>query len=124
VAATRTLYTLQGEVIATRTPGGLFYLHGDHLGSVALSVNAATGATSSQEFDPWGAVRSGGVPQTSLNYTGQRKDGTGLLYYHARYYDPALARWTSPTASCRGRPWARAGRWARWARISTARCGR
>jgi RHS repeat-associated protein len=41
-------------------------------------------------------VRSGGVPQTSLNYTGQRKDGTGLLYYHARYYDPALARWTSP----------------------------
>jgi hypothetical protein len=53
---------------------------------VALSVNAATGATSSQEFDPWGAVRSGSVPQTSLNYTGQRKDSTGLRYYHARYY--------------------------------------
>jgi RHS repeat-associated protein len=96
VVATRTLYPLQGQVVATRTPGGLFYLHGDHLGSVALSVNAATGATSSQEFDPWGAVRSGGVPQTSLNYTGQRKDGTGLLYHHARYYDPPLARWTSP----------------------------
>ena len=96
VVATRTLYPLQGQVVATRTPGGLFYLHGDHLGSVALSVNAATGATSSQEFDPWGAMRSGSVPQTSLNYTGQRKDGTGLLYYHARYYDPALARWTSP----------------------------
>jgi RHS repeat-associated protein len=96
VVATRTLYTLQGQVVAMRTPGGRFYLHGDHLGSVALSVNAASGATSSQEFDPWGAVRSGGVPQTSLNYTGQRKDGTGLLYYHARYYDPALARWTSP----------------------------
>jgi RHS repeat-associated protein len=96
VVATRTLYALQGQVVATRTPGGLFYLHGDHLGSVALSVNATTGATSSQEFDPWGAVRTGSVPQTSLNYTGQRKDGTGLLYYHARYYDPALARWTSP----------------------------
>jgi hypothetical protein len=42
VVATRTLYTLQGQVVATRTPGGLFYLHADHLGSVALSVNAAT----------------------------------------------------------------------------------
>jgi RHS repeat-associated protein len=63
----------------------------------------ATGATSSQEFDPWGAVRSGSVPQTSLNYTGQRKDGTGLLYYHARYYDPALARWTSPDSIVPGR---------------------
>jgi hypothetical protein len=61
VVATRTLYTLQGQVVATRTPGGLFYLHGDRLGSVALSVNAATGGTSSQEFDPWGAVRSGSV---------------------------------------------------------------
>ncbi len=31
-----------------------------------------------------------------LNYTGQRLDGTGLLYYHARYYDPGLARFISP----------------------------
>jgi RHS repeat-associated protein len=31
-----------------------------------------------------------------LNYTGQRKDDTGLLYYHARYYDPSLARFVSP----------------------------
>jgi RHS repeat-associated protein len=33
--------------------------------------------------------------QTPLNYTGQRLDGTGLLYYHARYYDPILARFIS-----------------------------
>jgi RHS repeat-associated protein len=31
----------------------------------------------------------------SLNYTAQRLDGTGLLYYHARYYDPTLARFVS-----------------------------
>jgi hypothetical protein len=36
------------------------------------------------------------VTQTSLNYTGQKKDDTGLLYYHARMYDPALARFVSP----------------------------
>ena len=49
-----------------------------------------------QSFDPWGAVRSGGVSSTEFNYTGQRKDdGTGLLFYNARYYDPALARFVS-----------------------------
>jgi RHS repeat-associated protein len=36
------------------------------------------------------------VPQTKVNYTGQKLDGTGLLYYHARYYDPTLARFVSP----------------------------
>ncbi len=87
-------------VVAERNSadGSLTYLHGDHLGSVALTSGSGTlGAlVSRQEFDPWGAVRSGGVSQTSLNYTGQRLDGTGLLHYHARYYDPGLARWVSP----------------------------
>ncbi len=50
---------------------------------------------SQQEYDPWGKVRTGGIGQTTLNYTGQRLDGTGLLYYHARYYDPGLARFVS-----------------------------
>ena len=36
---------------------------------------------------------SSGTAPTSYNYTGQRLDGdTGLLYYGARYYDPALMR--------------------------------
>jgi hypothetical protein len=30
-----------------------------------------------------------------MHYTGQRRDETGLLYYHARYYDPALGRFLS-----------------------------
>jgi RHS repeat-associated protein len=51
---------------------------------------------SQQEHDPWGKVRTGGIGHTTLNYTGQRLDGTGLLYYHARYYDPGLARFISP----------------------------
>ena len=42
-----------------------------------------------------GAVRGSGIAQTTLNYTGQRLDGTGLLYYHARMEDPVLARFVS-----------------------------
>ena len=40
-------------------------------------------------------MRGSGIAQTTLNYTGQRLDGTGLLYYHARMYDPVLARFVS-----------------------------
>ena len=50
---------------------------------------------SHQSFDPWGQIKSGAISATTLNYTGQRLDGTGLLYYHARMYDPVLARFVS-----------------------------
>ena len=40
-------------------------------------------------------MRSGGITSTSLNYTGQRRDDTGLLYYNARYYDPSIGRFIS-----------------------------
>lgn len=67
----------------------------DHLGSVSLATDSAGAVASAQEFKPWGEVRSGSVAQTTRNYTGQQLDGTGLLYYHARYYDPVLARFIS-----------------------------
>jgi hypothetical protein len=46
---------------------------------VRLAITATGALVSQQEFDPWGKVRSGGISQTSLNDTGQRLDGTGLL---------------------------------------------
>lgn len=52
---------------------------------------------SRQGFTPWGELRAGGgdVAQTTRDFTGQLKDGTGLLFYHARYYDPKLGRFLS-----------------------------
>jgi RHS repeat-associated protein len=44
----------------------------------------------------FGLLQFGGISQTNLNYTGQRRDESGLLYYHARYYDPVLGRFLSP----------------------------
>jgi RHS repeat-associated protein len=74
------------------------YLHSDHLGSVSVATNSSGSPVSRQDFDPWGKVRDPNtqVTQTKVNYTGQKLDGTGLLYYHARYYDPSLARFVSP----------------------------
>jgi len=75
--------------------GELVFLHSDHLGSVSATSNAAGTVAEAQNFDPWGALRSGGITSTEFNYTGQRKDaGTGLLFYNARYYDPVLGRFT------------------------------
>src|SRR6185503_1138940 len=72
------------------------YLHGDHLGSVSIATTSGGAIASQQEYTPFGSHRgSGDITQTSLDYTGQRLDGTGLLYYHARMYDPALGRFVS-----------------------------
>jgi len=78
------------------TVNTIIYLHTDHLGSVSVATNASGTPVSSQEYDPWGKVRSNGVTQTKVNYTGQKLDDTGLLYYHARMYDPQLGRFVSP----------------------------
>ena len=48
-------------------------------------------------YKPWGETRyTSGATPTSYQYTGQRKDATGLYFYNARYYDPYLNRFLSP----------------------------
>ncbi|HEX2912230.1 MAG TPA: RHS repeat-associated core domain-containing protein [Chloroflexia bacterium] len=95
---TKSLYQFNGKTVALRDSSTAIvsYLHADHIGSVSLVTNASGTATSQQEFTPWGSIRSGGVSETTLGYTGQRLDGTGLMYYHARYYDPAVGKFASP----------------------------
>jgi RHS repeat-associated protein len=95
----RRTYTLNGQAVAVRrltpTTNTVSYLHGDHLGSVSLATDYLGGVEAGQEFDPWGLVLSGGITATTRNDTGQHLDGTGLLYYTARYYDPAIGRFIS-----------------------------
>jgi RHS repeat-associated protein len=66
----------------------------DGLGSI-IGLSDATGAlTAWTKYDPWGTVlaSSGTIPQ--YGYTGREPDGTGLVYYRARYYDPRSGRFT------------------------------
>lgn len=59
--------------------GTLVYLHGDHLGNVSVATSSTRAVLDRQEYGPWGNLRSGGVTETTLNYTGQVRDGTRVL---------------------------------------------
>ncbi|MFZ6026388.1 MAG: RHS repeat-associated core domain-containing protein [Chloroflexota bacterium] len=88
----------------------VYYLVGDHLGSVSLSLcgslaGCATadgtvgyqGVVSRARYKPFGTLQtnSTGSSPTSIGFTGQRLDDTGLMYYGARYYSPTLGRFIS-----------------------------
>jgi len=75
-------------------PGTVYYLLGDHLGSTAITANSNGTLYTEQRYYPWGDTRynSPTTTPTAYQFTGQRKDATGLYFYNARYYDPSLGR--------------------------------
>ncbi|MGW4423233.1 RHS repeat-associated core domain-containing protein [Streptosporangium sp. NPDC004631] len=62
-----------------------------------LALGDQTGQmTASYAYDPYGNPTVSGDPAgNSLTYTGREDDGTGLMYYRARYYSPTLQRFIS-----------------------------
>ena len=84
------------ENFARVTSGAATGLLTDGLGStVALSNSAAT-TTATYGYSPYGETVKSGTDSTPMEYTGRENDGaTGLYYYRARYYSPALGRFIS-----------------------------
>ncbi len=82
------------EPLLRTTATGTQYYHQDGLGSVVAMSDAGGITTGTAHYDAWGnAVATiGTVPQ--YGYTGREPDETGLIYYRARYYDPAIGRFT------------------------------
>ncbi len=89
-----------------RQNGALTYLHGDHLGSAALTTNASGGRVSLERYYPYGGTRDGSMP---TDRAPRRRGGIhrpaprglpGLLRSfgrlrtgsNARQYDPVLGR--------------------------------
>jgi RHS repeat-associated protein len=90
-----------GQLTSYLTPDALRegsvtkWLHKDHLSSNRL-VTSQTGAVINRTaYSPWGQPLT--QPQQSKAYINERYDAdTGLMYLHARYYDPLLQRFLSP----------------------------
>jgi RHS repeat-associated protein len=78
--------------------GQTYRLIKDHLGSVRLVVNAATGEVAQRlAFGPWGEVLQDTNPGFQpFGFAGGLYDpATGLTRFGARDYDPEAGRWTA-----------------------------
>ncbi|MDH7486114.1 MAG: RHS repeat-associated core domain-containing protein [Anaerolineae bacterium] len=87
-------YYANGQRVAMRVGSTLYWLLTDHLGSTAITANSSGSRVAELRYKAWGETRyTDGITPTAYKFTGQRLDeGTGLYYYGARYYDPALGR--------------------------------
>jgi RHS repeat-associated protein len=77
--------------------GARRYYHTDLLGSTRAVVEGAT-VVESYDYDPWGLLLAGRTlgSGTKEGFTSKERDAeSGLDYFGARYYTPALGRWTS-----------------------------
>ena len=91
-------YQAGDQRVALRVNGVLRWLATDHLGSTSITADGVSGARLAElRYRPWGETRySWGATPTQRRFTGQVLDGVagGLYFYNARYYDPALGRFT------------------------------
>jgi RHS repeat-associated protein len=68
----------------------------DALGSALALADSAGAVQISYTYEPFGKTTATGASNTNpFQYTGRENDGTGLYYYRARYYQPALQRFIS-----------------------------
>ena len=100
VQAVTKYYAFGGKPVALRrgagTGGAVTYLASDHLSSVSMATSSTGAVLSESRFKPFGEMRwASGGSVTDLDFTGQRRDGFGLLDYNARYYSPTLGRFLS-----------------------------
>jgi len=88
-------------IIALRRAGhasdnGVKYLLSDHLGSTGVLVNQDGSVAARNYYHPYGDNRDGPFSAlTTKRFTGQYHEAAlGLYFYNARWYDPALGRFT------------------------------
>ena len=84
-----------------RKTGGttqLSYQHTDALGTPVAQTDASRNLLGTSTYLPYGGLyASTGIGNlTGPGYANQYVDDTGLIYMHARYYDPQLRRFIGP----------------------------
>ena len=74
--------------------GTEFALFADRQGSILAVVDPITGTVAAEyDYDAFGQVIQNGSLQQPFGFTGREFDAeSGLYYYRARYYDPALGQ--------------------------------
>jgi RHS repeat-associated protein len=90
---------LAGDTLSGPALGTYFY-HRNHVNSSSVITDAQGSEVTRVVYLPFGEVsqaNSSGNDAVTKKFTGQENDeDTGLHYYKARYYDPAIGRFLSP----------------------------
>ena len=75
-----------------------YWLHRDHLQSVRITTDDTAAIVMRANYKPYGEqLLTVSTLPDSKAYIGERQDvETGLIYLHARYYDPFLGRFIQP----------------------------
>ncbi|GGV97743.1 hypothetical protein GCM10015535_69650 [Streptomyces gelaticus] len=94
---TATVATSGLDQFLTRTENGTTQIYlTDALGSVIGLANSDGTIATKYAYDPNGQPTvSGAASSNPYTFTGRENDGTGLLYYRDRYYDPETGRFIS-----------------------------
>jgi RHS repeat-associated protein len=68
----------------------------DALGSIVALTDTGRVITTEYDYEPFGATTTtGAANKNAYKFTAREDDSTGLYYYRARYYHPALGRFVS-----------------------------
>ncbi len=74
--------------------------HTDGLGSVRAITDGSGNLIQTYQTDPFGVpTQAQGSSTQPFQFTGQQRDGNGLIYLRARYYDPSSGRFMSRDVS-------------------------
>lgn len=94
--ALQATYTLGGERISQHRGGAVRHYHADALGSTRLLTDAAGTETDAYAYEAFGELLSrSGTTDNPFRFTGEALDpALGLYDLRARYYAPALGRFT------------------------------
>ncbi len=83
------------DVYGLRVTNPGFHL-ADALGSIIALTDTGKVIRTEYDYEPFGATTTTGAGnKNSYKFTAREDDGTGLYYYRARYYHPALGRFLS-----------------------------
>jgi RHS repeat-associated protein len=85
------------ELVAKKQGTSRFWLHANHLDSIAFVTDVNGAEVKRTQLAPYGQVlASSGEHVESFGFTGQRTDENELVFMNARYYDPGLGLFLSP----------------------------
>jgi len=102
----RTNYIYAGSTrVAEKKSGVVRYFHGDHLMSTRVITDAGGVKVADYKYAPFGGTLAHTGSDTDYGFTGKHRDGTGLYYFGARYYDPEVGRWTTVDPAHAGVNW-------------------